>query len=206
MNAGFSSLKTLKGHLLARTQRAELTFDAEILALGLGIAAAMGKYCDREFDRVVGATWQTFGGDRMTFILPRYPIESVTAIDLKTKHADPWESQDVADLIQQVIPGSGVVMLESAIGWRGSTLRFTYTGGLWWDTTEDDTGTLPTGATALPQDLRAAWLLQCQEIWSRRDNLGLGLTARPTDRAKLTELDLIPEVIGMLRPHMRHAS
>lgn len=206
MNAGFSSLKFLKRHLLAEPQRAEVSFNDEILALGLGVAASMETYCDRQFARVVGATWITPGSNRTTFVFPRYPIESITGLEMRTRSGEAWEARDPDELILETIGPSGVVILDTPLGGAGVSLRWTWTGGLWWDTTEDDSGTLPANATALPADLRQAWLLQCQEIWSRRDNLGMGLTLRPTERAKLSELDLVPAVRAMLRPHTRHAS
>ena len=95
------------------------------------------------------------------------------------------------------------------MGGRISQIRFTWTGGLWWETAEPgDVGyptSQPVGSTAIPDALRLAWLLQCQEIWSRRDNLGTGITLGPTDRAKLTELDLIPAAREMIQPFVRYA-
>lgn len=206
MNAGFANLTTLKRHLLAERLRPEITFDDQVLAVGLGVAGAIERYCDRKFGRVVGDTWETPSADRLTFVLPRYPVEAITAIDLRGSYGEAWQSQDPDELLLQVVSDSGIVTFDVAIGWRGSVVRFTYTAGYWWDTTEDDTGELPTGATELPADLRHAWLLQCEEIWSRRDNLGVGLTSKPTERAKLGELDVSPAVRSLLRPHIRHAS
>lgn len=204
MNAGLSNLRTLKRHLLAERLRPELTWDSEIAAIGLGVAASMERYCNRVFERAAGITWSTSSLGRTAFVLPRYPIEAVTAVDLRTSYSDAWESQTLSDLILQVDESAGLVIFNEALGWNGSVVRFTFTGGYWWDTTEDSSGTLPSGATALPADLQHAWLLQCAEVWSRRDNLGTGLVKAPSASAKLSEYDIIPAVAGVLRSYIRH--
>lgn len=205
MNAGLSNLTTLKRHLLAERLRAEITFDDQIVALGLGVAAAIERFCDRRFARVVGDTWETPCGNRTMFVVIRYPIEEITAIDLRSTRGDAWESQDINSLVAQEIRDAGVVTFHDAIGWAGSNVRFTYTGGFWWDTTEDDSGSQPAGSTVLPADLQHAWLLHCQDVWNRRDNLGTSLTAKPADRPRVGDVEFGSSVRSLLRPHQRHA-
>lgn len=69
--------------------------------------------------------------------------------------------------------------------------------------------TLPEGATALPADLKYAWLLQCEFIWKLRDKLGLSL-AGGSDTTQLVSLTLagaklIPDVEEVLRRYTRYA-
>lgn len=204
MNAGLANLTTLKRHLLAEKVRADIRWDDEILAIGLGVAGAFESYCDRKFLRVAGGTFQTVCAGRSIFVLPRYPIETVTAVDLRMSYGAAWEAQTITDTIESVSEEAGLVVLYASIGTDRSSIRFTYTGGFWWDTSEDSSGVQPEGSTAAPADLVQAWLLQCQDIWARRDNLGVGITAKPTERAKLSELDLSPAVRSVLRTYQRH--
>lgn len=205
MNAGLSNLATLKGHLLAERLRAGVTFDEQILALGLGVAAAIERFCDRRLGRVVGDTWETPCGYRTSFVLIRYPLEEITAIDLRTARGDSWESQDIDSLVAQELKESGLVTFHGPIGWASSNVRFTFTGGYWWDTTEDGSGSQPAGSTVLPADLQYAWLLHCQDVWNRRDNLGTSLTAKPADRPRVGDVEFGSSVRALLRPHQRHA-
>ena len=68
-------------------------------------------------------------------------------------------------------------------------------------------GSLPSGATELPADLKLAWLLQCQLVWQSLDNLGTGIGSsemRAATVASLQKLILAPEVAETLRRYVRH--
>ncbi len=67
--------------------------------------------------------------------------------------------------------------------------------------------TLPSGATALPDDLKFAWLTQCEAAWQLRDKLGLSLAEGAESRRTLTlgQLQLVPEVEAILKNHIRYA-
>jgi hypothetical protein len=66
--------------------------------------------------------------------------------------------------------------------------------------------TLPEGATALPDDLKFAWLLQCEHLWKLRDKLGVSIAAPAGSQAPsltLAGAELIPEVAAIARAHRR---
>lgn len=203
MNAGLGSLKLLKAQLLASTLVNQTTYDAEIALLGQGVAAGFERATNRLFVRTAGATAE-FPGDQSVLVLPRYPIETVTSIEFRASPADPYVVQDASGVLQSRDDAAGIVETWGPLGsWRGS-IRVTWTGGWWWDTTEDDTGVQPVGSTALPADVRLAWVLQCRHVWSRMDALRAGLAMEPDKRSKLGDLELIPEVLATLRQHTRH--
>jgi hypothetical protein len=56
----------------------------------------------------------------------------------------------------------------------------------------------------LPDIVKAAWLLQCQEVWNKRDKLGLAMTDEPDKQVSLASLKLIPIVQQMLQPFVRY--
>lgn len=203
MNAGFGSLTTLKSHVLAGDLATTVDYDAAVSLVGLGVVGQFERHCNRQFARTAGATYTT-GADCVAFALPRYPVEVLTQIEFRSTPSDAWVVQTLSGLLSSFDEASGVAVLWSALGDRNGQVRFTYTGGYWWDTTEDDSGTLPSGATALPDDLRLAWVLQSQHIWSRRDNLGIAVTQKPDERSKLSDLELVPQVKSILTAYIRH--
>ena len=71
-----------------------------------------------------------------------------------------------------------------------------------------EASTLPTGAIQLPDDLKLAWLLQCEHIWSLRDNLGVSVAASAktgADMAGLAAMQLVPEVENILHHYRRYS-
>jgi hypothetical protein len=193
MNAGLSNLDTLRKHLLATTLVAEPRFDLVITDIGLGTASQFENFCNRQFARTIGAQ-AVFQADRSSFILPCYPLEAVTAVDAKQADADDWVAQDLS-VIRSTSLASGVVYLPNEVdaGRFWSEIRFTYTGGFWWEMLEpEDVGypsAMPAGAKPLPLDLKLAWLLQCREVWNKIDKLGGGLVDKPDAQTALGSLD-----------------
>lgn len=208
MNAGLANLATLKGQLLAAALRGDGAYDAPMLAMGLGVAGRFERVANRQWQRAVGATWEA-SANRLVYVLPRFPIETLTSIEIRDAFSDAWMALSVAEVVGELDAAAGLVELVAIQGAAHAQLRFTWTGGYWWETAEPtDAGyptEQPTGSTALPADLKLAWMLQCEEIWARRDRLGVGVGMAPTERSKLTELDLVPDVESALRRFIRHA-
>ncbi len=144
MNAGFSSLTALKAHLLNESLRSDTTYDAPILAIGLGMASLFEGTLNRKLGRVVGDTFTQRGGKKM-MLLPRYPIEAVTQIEARVGNGDAWEVQD--NLIDWYSADSGLVNFASVLGNPRWQVRATYTGGFWWPT-DGDSATPSTSTTA----------------------------------------------------------
>lgn len=164
MNAGFSSLSALKRELLLPADALRTENDAAIVALGLGVAALFESQCDRKFGRIVYI--DTFAADRSFWITRSYPIEQVHAVQVRRDYASGF--QLVPGQPSNVIEMSGKVDFLGYLGAYGEIGRISYTAGYWWDESEDGSLTLPEGATALPEDLRAAWVMQCRWFWERR--------------------------------------
>lgn len=206
MNAGFSNLTALKAQLLASTLRTRTDWDTQLLSLGLGVAATINAHCNRQFAREAGGFYTTSGG-RMALILPRYPVEAVTAIETRESAAHDWidelASLDTTDT------ESGLLRFASELG-SGGQIRITYTGGYHWETKEPaDAGyptALPSGATLIPADVVTAWHLQCEALWRAKDKLGAKIKDEAeTGTPAANTIELIPAVKAMLQAHVRYA-
>ena len=135
MDLGLGHLTELKAHLLNETLRSETTYDAAIAALGKGVAARMERACNRLFARVVGEVYD-LPGYLDHFTLPRYPVESISALSLRENMTDGFVDQGtLANLVENIANASGLVTLSSQLSTLNSArLRVTYTGGLWYPT------------------------------------------------------------------------
>ena len=207
MNAGLANLDVLKRHLLPASLRGDAAYDLPLTTLGLGVAARLERVANRLWQRTVGETWEC-SAQRYVFVLPRYPIESISSIEIRSMASDAWVALSLPQVIGELDEAAGLVELVAIQGVGPSALRFTWTGGYWWETAEPtDVGyptTQPVGSTAAPADLRLAWLLQCEAIWSQRDKLGTGISAAPGERSKLGDLNLLPDVKDALNRFIRH--
>lgn len=212
MNAGLSNLATLKAHLLAAPVRNDGTlgsaFDSVLLDIGKGVSAQMEKFCQRKFLRVVNQL-EVFPADRSEFVMMLAPVEIVWFAALKLSEADGFITQ-TADFIHVVDYNAGIVFTDPArdAGPSYAQVRFTYTGGYWWEQLEPGDGgypsTQPSGSAALPDDLKLAWLIQCQHIWDSVDRLGQGIADKPKAYSAINSLDLAPQVREMLRGYVRY--
>jgi hypothetical protein len=209
MNAGFSNLTRLKEQLLAEALRAGSKYDAVLLPLGKGVVGQFERYCDRKFLRVENAV-ESIAADRIQFLLSRFPLESISAIDLKDNETDGWVAQTITDLVQTIDAENGIVNLPDSAdaGAWWAKLRFTYTGGYWVDETEEGNDVLPAGANAVPDDLYLAWILQCKTVWQSLDKLGTKITeVGPGSQfvtGTLNSLELTPTVKQMLGQYQRY--
>jgi hypothetical protein len=210
MNCGFSNFDTLKKHLLAGSSASpSLRFDTTIKLIGIGMAAAIENFCGgRKFFRVANVQ-EVYPADRCQWVAQRYPIESVASVEIKETETEGFVLQTPSPIVT-VDNAAGIINFNdwADAGAPTSQVRFTLTGGYWWEITEPDdvdypTG-MPDGATPLPDDLKLAWLMQCEVIWSKRDKLGLGLVEKPEEQSKLSTLELSPLVKQMLGQFVRY--
>jgi len=205
MNVGFSNLDTLRKHLLADSLKGIVQFDGIITTVGLMVAAQFENFCNRKFARAVNDT-VVLKADYAVYQLSRYPVESVSMVEIKMRDADGWVAQDMS-LVESTSPNSGLVYLDDSEdgGPYWAQVRFTFTGGYWWETLEPEDpdggypSAMPAGATALPDDLRGAWLLQCRDIWSKIDKLGTGIVDEPGKQSLIGDIKLSQGVREMLR-------
>lgn len=207
MNLGLGNLDTLKKHLLGKSVQADTRFDGIIADIGRGVAAQFENYCSRKFGRATSEV-EIQPADRATFLLRRYPLESLTSIHIQFSLADGWEAQTVNDLVQNISYEAGVVYLRGSAdaGEARAQIKFTYQGGYFFETLEPDDASYPTatpsGSFALPDDLKHAWLLQCRRIWDGIDKTGLSLVDKPETQT-VPNLDLTDGVKAILDDYRR---
>ncbi|MCX8156160.1 MAG: hypothetical protein N3J91_06920 [Verrucomicrobiae bacterium] len=203
MNAGLSNLKTLKSLLLPQSMQSQSTWDDVLVLIGRGVLGAMEAHCGRKFARVVNAVEQ-FGAAREVVWLARYPVEEISAVEVRAARGSEWVAQE--DVILERNEMNGMVVFARPLGSDGDQARIIYTGGYWFDETENGSGVVPDGAAVVPQDLVWAWAMQCEHVWSRRDKLGTGLVQQAGKAEALGEVELLPLVREALRPYRRLAA
>ncbi|MGA2540165.1 MAG: hypothetical protein ABSG78_01245 [Verrucomicrobiota bacterium] len=206
MNIGLGNLTELKGQLLAASLRSDTNYDAVITGIGLGVANLFDQHCNRTFCRTVGKV-DTFSADRRHWYLNCYPVETITALAKKDDETDGFKAYalppDASSLIQAMQADQGYIMFISIQGYYWSRLQVTYTGGFWFDTTEDGSGVMPAGATGLPAAVKSAWYLQCQEVWKGIDKLGAQISENPEGQRSIRGMELAPMVKTLLNPFKR---
>jgi hypothetical protein len=210
MDLGLSNLIKLKTRLLPQEFVSGTTYDSLVTQVGRGIAYSFEEFCNRRWHRHVGHQ-DIFSADKVCWIASRFPVETITAIDVKTDEASGWVSAgDVSGAIETFNPTTGVIHFPSLLGDASTLIRITYTGGYWFDTTEDNSGSLPSGATLLPYYIEEAYYLQAMKVWETIDKQGANTGKSGGGDAgllglSLAGLDLIPAVQKMLRPARRMA-
>jgi len=167
---GLGTLGQLKRFVLSAGIVAETTYDEALTFIGKGVAGQIDRYCNRTFKRGASIT-EDFRGGTDFLPLARYPVESIATIGLKSVGETSFTTQ--ATVIDTVALDTGCLLLTGAIGSERDQLRVTYTGGYWYDSSDDGTGSQPSGSTLLPLDIQMAWLLECQHVWQSRDDLGI---------------------------------
>jgi hypothetical protein len=139
--------------------------------------------------------------------LNAFPVEAITCNEKKDDEKDGFLTYplppDGSSLIQQMQLDQGYIMFISIQGYYFSRIRITYTGGFWFDTTEDGSGVMPAGATLLPAAVKSAWYLQCQHVWKRWDKLGAQIAQDGEGQSALSAIEVIPLVKELLRPFKR---
>lgn len=182
MNCGLSNLFTLKQHLLADALRPLTDYDVVIQDIGQGAADVIENECNRKFARACGAT-QIFQLDRRSFVVERYPLEAVTKIETRAKQSGEWIEQDLDSFVSNISLNAGIIYLGEGADPDAYTgqARITFTGGYWFETLEPKgeegyPSEMPEGATALPRDLKLAWLTLCRLVWQAIDKTGVDVT------------------------------
>jgi|SRR5581483_3445743 len=202
MDLGLGNLSELKSQILAASLRGDTNYDTVIAAIGLGVAAQFDKYCNRRLGRVAG-DFDQFRADRRHYYLKRYPVESIASAQRQDTLTDGWQTLAVSDLIQQWNLEIGYISFIALQGYEFSQLLITYTGGFWYDTTENGSGVMPGTATLVPADIKLAWYLQCQNVWRQWDKLGNQIAEPPERQTSDQSLQLAPAVRELLDDHRR---
>jgi len=172
MHCGLSNLDDLKRELLPSGLRSGRTFDAAIIAVGQGMAGIFDGRTNRLLAREADAT-ATWSADRDHVYVPRYPIESVSRVEV-SEDGSTWETVSGEPVLWDAT--TGLVRFGGTVGGYDERVRVTWTGGYWFGALEpDEEGypeMIPTGATALPPELRSAFFLACRAVWQALDKTG----------------------------------
>lgn len=210
MNVGLGNLDMLKRFLLAPALQIAPDYDAKLVLIGRGVAAQIEQYCSRKFQRIVADTYVT-SADKMRIVLERYPIETISKIEIRDDMATGWVDQGaVTNVVFNMREESGILEFAGSLGAALSRIRITYTGGYFFETAEPtDSGyptAQPTGSEALTDELRFAWLMQCQHVWSQMDKLGVAIAEKPSSDSPMLKLQWLPEVEDIIRDYRRFAT
>lgn len=204
MNAGLSNLNFLKTQLLAEAVRVSTKYDAALQLIGSGVAGQMERFCNRKFFRTENAQF-TCSADRDHVFVDRYPIEAISKVELRTDRLAGWEEQ--SNFVVNLDELTGKIYWGYDAAPHYGQLRFTFTGGFWFDITEENNGALPSGANALPDDLRFAWILQCRAVWQAIDKQGKDVAVTGSSSnfvtGTISGLELLPQVKEILLAHRR---
>ena len=195
LNAGLSTLDYLKSRILPEASREETTWDEALSKMGMAIARRMEGHCARLFDRAEDAE-DEFSAWTLAVTLRRYPVETISSISLR---AFTGAAEEV-DLSYNLASSSGLIEFQSVPGCRDERLLITYTGGYWLD----DGGTMPAGATPLPDDLLEIWISEIQATAEARGTFeAIGLRAQK-DATKAPKINgLSEDAVDALKPYRR---
>lgn len=130
MNLTLGTLASLKTWLLPESERSGTDWDSAIAAIGKGVALGLQRRCNRQFARAVADTYEC-SADRAHVVLPRYPVEAVTKIEIRRSVSEGWV--ELTDVIVQQNLSAGFLLFGSDLGAYDERVRITYTGGYWLD-------------------------------------------------------------------------
>jgi hypothetical protein len=198
-NAGLHTLAYLKSRLLPASAVTQTEWDTDLTAVGKAVAGAFDRHCGRRFARGAGITF-TAGAEARSFVLPAYPVESVSAAALLTGES----SLDILANITGVFKPSGIVDFGDIVGAYNDQVTITYTGGYW---TQADGGTQPSGSTALPDDILEAWVAQCMQIVRELFTFEEKAVRRFSEKSppSAPNIKLEDGVREILKPYLRYA-
>ncbi len=155
------------------------------------------KHCHRSFERSTTAT-DEFGGDEREISLSRTPVESVTAIALKSTEAEGWVTE--SPLPDFLLRRGCVLTLAAQLGTRDELGRVTYTGGYVLPGTDPEEG-----QTALPKAIEQACIEQVAYWYQNRSRLGYtGIAAEGGSVTLHPKLELLPIVKVTLDGYRRY--
>ena len=198
LSAGFLTIDTLKERLLPGAIAQSGEWDANLQALGRGVAMAMNRHCNRNLERLAGAVYEVGAATRL-IVLSRYPVETITSVYVR----DYTGSLDEHTAGYQLDEGAGLMTFVDYPGTSTDRIVVTFTGGYWLD----DGDAMPEGATAMPDDLTEAFVMQCQAWAEARGTFSsISLTTADEKKAKPSGAELLPQVVRILASYRRFAS
>ncbi len=204
MDLGLGNLNDLKRELLPTAVRGDTQWDQPLQTVGKGVAAQFENFCNRKFSRVVADTYE-FMANTSTVIVPRFPIEQVTLVEERDDLVVGWYTLD-GTILFNMREAAGFLDFGMRLGPHLSQIRVTYTGGFWYDISEDYSGEKPEAAAEVPADLKAAWILQCQHVIERRDLLRSAAIKSTEQPQVVATIEILPINKETLKQYIRYAS
>jgi hypothetical protein len=208
MNCGLTNLAGIKGYLLGDTPDAR--FHGVLQTIGRGVATALERACNRKFAYAADTLIVT--GDRDYVVVPRYPINNTEDMIVATRAAESEAWVTVTGEPMLVTPAAGMMRMAGSLGGALAQAQITWTGGYWFETLDAEEagypGTIPEGATALPNDLLLAFFMQCEQVWLTHDKLGTEVVGGGAGsnflNTRLSTIEIVPAVKEILRGYIRY--
>lgn len=191
-------LDQLKKRILPSELLSATRFDDRLAGIAAEVAAMFDSVTGRVLVREVGRVEDHEGGEGIIG-LSAYPVETLDSLTISYEEGEAFEALAYDRLSKK----TGMIRFdEGSPGDDGSTIRATYTGGYWVDTSADLSGTLPDDAVAMPADLIGAWCKQVDH--EARIQRVFGGTAEGELTAPYAEdITLIPRVERVLNSYRK---
>lgn len=168
----YCTLSDLKTRL--NIDQADTTHDARLNQL-INIASTLAdRYANRVFE-YDGQAEDIFDADEREIVVTRYPIESVSEVQVRDDVTDAWSIADVSIEVP-LLGKAGVVHFNPSPGIPGQLARITYSGGF---ILPDQTP--QPGQYALPEDIQYAVCEQAAWMWENQ--FALRMTDRSAESA-----------------------
>ena len=216
MNCGLTNLDTLKRGLLAGSLAGESKFDLALQMLGAGVRGAFEQFTNRRLGYKEDQTI-VFSGDRPHYYLPGFPLSGIKKVEMRYFQTDSWT--EITGQPINVNYENGLLHFGYTLGRWPLQVRATWSGGYWFEDKEPEEAGYPSarpavtdplalnngGAVAdLPDELRSAFMWQCEAMWAARDKLGIGLVDKPNAQSETAKVGLAPMVKMILAQFIRY--
>jgi len=187
-----------------KTRRGLTTTDNDSLIerIILGVAAAFESYCRRPLILNSSNVTEYYTGLGQYLQLARYPIAAITSIKEACDYNFTTAEALTADEDYRLIRSGKSGVLYSMLGcWdpNPDAIQVVYRGGF-----VAAGGTVGTGETALPDDLREAAIEQAVFLFQRKDDMGLvAVSGVGGSINKQVDMNLLPQVKLILDNYRR---
>jgi hypothetical protein len=190
-----TTLATIKARL--KLEEFDLTDDVVLTRLIAAVSGRFDRHCNRTFARTENAIEQ-FQGDDTEIRVSCYPIEAISAFDLKTNDRTGWEAQTLTD-IEYLTRHDCVISLTSPLGTWKQMARVTYTGGYVLPGNE-----VAEGQSELPAEIQDACVEQVAYWYQNKDRLGIASISGEGGTVNVFhKLLFLPEVEATLSKYRR---
>ncbi len=198
LNAGFTTLPTLKSRVLPSAQAQRTDYDDDLQSIGMAVAQSFNQYTNRILQREVGACYEV-DANRSSICIHSAPLEEVSHVNLTSDDYD----EDITDEILTTFKNSGIVEFGYVLGDYTDKIKATYTGGYWLD----DGQMMPEGATRMPADVIDAFFHQVQAVCEARGTFhtaGLRRSDQEDSGSSLSSLSMHPMVKQVMASYCRY--